>query len=219
MVNTHKKQHTIPKSYLAAWLEPNTTPGQDPAIFRISKQSKEVRRRSPANSFTETDRYTVRLQDGTRDLTVEHTLGDIESDFQGALDTIRLKQPLTVIERARICAFTAAMMGRSKQQGDWLLKQQRDHLELVKELERTHNAEPIASRELEDALKNYHAQVVVVAIESITPVLFGMNLTILTTDDPLGFITSDAPAVMYNPKTYALGAFTGSLGWLKWTWK
>jgi Protein of unknown function (DUF4238) len=219
MVNTHKKQHTIPKLYLAAWLEPNTPPGQDPAIFRISKETKEVGRRSPGNSFTESDRYTVHLQDGTRDLTVEHTLGDIENDFQSALDTVRLKQPLTVLERAKICAFTAAMMGRSKQQGDWLLKQQRDHLELVKELERTHNAEPIASRDLEDALKNYHAQVVVVAIESITPVLFGMNLTILTTDDPSGLSLPMHQQLCTTLKFMSSGVFTGTLGSLKRTWK
>jgi Protein of unknown function (DUF4238) len=211
MVNTHKKQHTIPKSYLAAWLEPNTPHGQDPAIFRISKDSKEVRRRSPANSFTETDRYTVRLQDGTRDLTVEHFLGGIENDFQGVLDTIRLRQPLTAPERALICAFTGAMLGRSKQQGDWLLKQELEHLEQIKDLERTHNIEPVASQAKEESIKNYHAQLVVNAIQIFTPVLFMMNLTICTTDDPLGFITSDAPAVMDNPKIQGM-VFYGQPG-------
>ena len=193
-------------------MEPITPPEQAPAIFRISKVSKEVHRRSPANSFTETDRYTVHLLDGTRDLTVEHALGDIENEFQGVLKTIRLKKPLTPPERAQICAFAGAMLGRSKQQGDWLLKQELEHLEQIRELERTHNIEPVASQAKEEAIKNYHAQLVVNAIQIFTPALFEMNLTICTTDDPFGFITSDAPAVMYNPKIYGLGGFYGQPG-------
>ena len=212
MVDTHKKQHTIPKSYLAAWLEPNTPPEQEPAIFRISKESKEMHRRSPANSFTETDRYTVHLQDGTRDLTVEHALGDLENEFQGVVKTMRLKEPLTTPERAKICVFTAAMMGRSKQQGDWLLRQELEHLEQIKELERTHHLEPIASQAKEKEIKNYPAKVVVAAIESVAPILFRMNLTICITNDPFGFITSDAPAVMDNPRIYELGPFYGAPG-------
>ncbi len=212
MVKSHKKQHTIPNSYLAAWLEPITPAEQTPAIFRISKVTKEVHRRSPAKSFTETDRYTVHLQDGTRDLTVEHTLGSIENDFQGVLDTIRHKRPLTPLQRAKICTFTAAMMGRTKKQGDWLLKQRLEHLEVVKELERTHNIDPIESQALEDVLKNHHAELVVNSIETIAPALFRMNLTICTTDDPLGFITSDAPAVMDNPRIHLLPGFYQSPG-------
>lgn len=102
-------------------------------------------------------------------------------------------------------------MGRSKQQGDWLLKQKLEHLEQVTEMERANDLEPIASRELEGAIKNHHAQLVADAIEVIAPVLFSMNLTICTTDDPLGFITSDAPAVMDNPKIDGMG-FYGQSG-------
>jgi hypothetical protein len=212
MGETHTHQHTIPSSYSAAWLEPITPPGETPAIFRISKDSKKVQRRSPANSFTVNNHYTVRLQDGTRDLSVEHHLGSIENDFQGVLKTIRLKRPLSPLEKAKVCVFTGAMLGRSKQLADLWVRQMREQLEQVKELERIHNLEPVKSQEIEDVIKNLPAQIVVNAIQLFAPNLFRMNLTIYTTDDPVGFITSDAPAVMDNPKKHGLGMVYGQPG-------
>lgn len=211
----HKKQHTIPRSYLAAWIEPVTPAGQTSAIYLISKANKTVRRKSPAKSFTQTDRYTVRLKDGTRDLAVEHVLGALESDFQGVLHSIRHEEKLTMLQRAKLCTFTAAMMGRSTQQGDWLLKQQLEHLEKIRKMEKAHGAKPITSKEMEDALENHHAQLVVNSIEVIAPRLFRMMLTIFTTNDPIGFINSDAPAVMYNPKSHTFPPMYRSPGLLQ----
>jgi len=215
MAGSHKKQHTIPRSYLAAWIEPVTPTGQTSAIYLISKDEKTVRRRSPEKSFTQTDRYTVRLKDGTRDLTVEHALGTLESDFQGVLRDIRHGERLTALQKARLSTFTAAMMGRSKQQGDWILKQQLEHLEQIKEMEKVHGAEPITSKDMEEVLRNHHAQLVVNSIQVIAPVLLRMVLTIFTTNDPTGFITSDAPAVMYNPKSHTFPPMYRSPGLLQ----
>jgi len=215
MAGSHKKQHTIPRSYLAAWIEPVTPTGQTSAIYLISKDEKTIRRKSPEKSFTQTDRYTVHLRDGTRDLTVEHALGDLESDFQGVLRAVRQGEKLTLLQKAKLSAFTAAMMGRSKQQGDWILKQQLEHLETIKEMEKAHGAEPITSKDMEEALGNHHAQLVVNCIQVMAPVLFRMVLTIFTTNDPTGFITSDAPAVMYNPKSHTFPPMYRSPGLLQ----
>jgi hypothetical protein len=215
MAGSHKKQHTIPRSYLAAWVEPVTPPGQTSAIYLISKEDKSVRRKSPEKSFTQTDRYTVRLKDGSRDLTVEHALGSIENDFQAVLRAIRQGQRLNPLQKAKVCTFTAAMMSRSKQQGDWILKQRLEHLEQIKDMEKTHGVDPIASLEMEEALQNHHAQLVVNGIEVIAPVLYQMTLTIFTTTNRTGFITSDAPAVMYNPKAHTFPPMYRSAGLLQ----
>jgi hypothetical protein len=202
MTKTHKKQHTVPRSYLSSWIEPVTPPGQTSAIRLISKADRSVRRKSPAKTFTETDRYTVFLKDGARDLTVENYLGGIESDFQGVLRALRNNQRLTIDQRAKLAAFTAAMLGRSKRKGDWMLHQRKQHVEKIREMEQAINASPNASQELEATLLNYHADLVVQMIRVAAPILFNMRLTICTTEDPMGFITSDAPAVMYNPRSY-----------------
>jgi hypothetical protein len=202
MAGTHKRQHTIPRTYLSSWIEPVTPAGQTRAIYLVSNEDRTVRRKSPEKSFTETDRYTVHLKDGSRDLRVEHYLGGIESEFQDVLSAVRQEQPLTIRQRAKLCTFTAAMLGRSKKQGDWMLQQRRGHIEKIKEMEKAVNARPITSTQMEDSLLNHHASLVVQVIEAAAPVLFGMTLMILTTTDPVGFITSDAPAVMLNPRAH-----------------
>jgi Protein of unknown function (DUF4238) len=116
MARSHKKQHTIPRSYLAAWIEPVTPSGQTSAIYLISKDTKTIKRKSPEKSFSQTDRYTVHLKDGSRDLTVENALGDLESNFQDVLRVVRRRENLAPLQKAKLSAFTAAMMGRSKQQ-------------------------------------------------------------------------------------------------------
>lgn len=197
------KQHTIPKSYLAAWIDPVTPPGQTGAIWRISKDRSRKWRRSPEKTFRETDRYTIRMSDGTRNLAVENTLGQSETDFQPILMAVRRRQSLTHLQRAKLAIFTAAMMGRSKKMGDHWLKQRLSHVEQVERMEQSlEGCDSSLSAEIRRELEHSHASLVIGTIQAAAPVLATMTLTILTTEDPDGFITSDAPAVMYNPKAH-----------------
>ena len=213
----HRKQHTIPRSYLASWIDPITPTAQTGAIWRISKDRLEKWRRSPAKTFTETDRYTIRMTDGTRDLSVENTLGQTEADFQPILAAIRRRQNLTARQRAKLAIFTAAMMGRSKRQGDHWLAQWMEQVEKMKRIEEKFGITGgrRQSDRLERVLENSHANLVVNMIESAAPILTAMTLTILTTNDTDGFITSDAPAVMYNPSAHRLPPFFRSPGLLQ----
>jgi hypothetical protein len=52
-------------------------------------------------------------------------------------------------------------------------------------MEEAHRAKPIASRELEETLKNHHGHLVAQMIETTTPNLFQMKLTLCTTNDML----------------------------------
>jgi putative sterol carrier protein len=213
----HSKQHTIPRSYLASWIDPVTPTGQTGAIWRISKDRLEKWRRSPVNTFTETDRYTIRMKDGTRNLFVENTLGQTESDFQPILTAIRRRENLTALQRAKLAIFTAAMMGRSKKQGDHWLAQWKDYVEKIKRMEGrlARTGERPLSEQLEQSLENSHANLVIDTIRAAAPVLLSMTLTIVTTNDTDGFITSDAPAVMYNPSSYKFPPFFRSPGLLQ----
>jgi len=206
MTKTHKRQHTVPRSYLSSWIEPYTPPGQTSAIHLISKDDKAVKRKAPEKTFTENDRYTVHLKDGTRDLAVENYLGSIESDFQGVLRAVRERLPLGRLHRAKLATFTAAMLGRSKPHGDHMLNQLQSWQERLAEMEQSMGAKPSTSQDLAAYLKDYPAKYVVLTIETAAPILFSMNLTIFTTDEASGFITSDNPAVMFNPEAYKFPA-------------
>lgn len=213
---SHSKQHTVPRSYLAAWIDPVTPPGQTGAIWRISKDLSKKWRRSPDKTFRETDRYTIRMSDGGRNLAVENTLGQTETDFQPILMAIRRRQELTPRQRAKLAIFTAAMMGRSKKQGDYWLEQWQENIDKVRRMEEKFGGtETPLSQKLERSLENSHAELVINMIKIAAPVLSSMTLTIMTTNDPNGFITSDAPAIMYNPTAHRLPPMYRSPGLLQ----
>jgi hypothetical protein len=202
MTKTHKHQHTIPQVYLRSWLEPYTPAGQTAAIHIIAKESKEVHRKSPTKSFTSNDRYTVHLKDGERNLVVENYLGRIESDFQGVLHAVRNRQSLASSHRAKLAVFTAAMMGRAPVQSDSFRRQLQPLEEIVEKA-----GTPEQAEELSEYIRNHAAYYTTSTIEASAPMLFNMVPSILITNDATGFITSDNPAVMFNPNAYKLPPF------------
>jgi hypothetical protein len=169
------------------------------AIHIIAKESKEVRRKSPTKSFTSNDRYTVHLKDVERNLDVENYLGRIESDFQGVLQAVRNRQNLSTSHRAKLAVFTAAMMGRAPVQSDSFRRQLQPLEEIVEKA-----GTPEQAEELSGYIRNHAAYYTTSTIEASAPMLFNMVSSILITNDATGFITSDNPAVMFNPNAYKL---------------
>jgi hypothetical protein len=84
-----------------------------------------VKKKSPEKSFTATDRYTIKLPGGKRDLTIENTLSGIENDFVNVLSRIRRRQNLNLPDRARLCLFVAAMHTRTIAMGEHWRKRKR----------------------------------------------------------------------------------------------
>jgi hypothetical protein len=54
--------------YLSAWLDPVTPAGQQRALWKFAKDGTGKHRRSPKKTLVESDRYTVQLKNGERDL-------------------------------------------------------------------------------------------------------------------------------------------------------
>ena len=68
----NKKQHWVPRSYLAAWRDPVIGEGIEPYVWVFPKESGEGRKKAPKNIFHESDMYTIQRADGVRDLWLEH---------------------------------------------------------------------------------------------------------------------------------------------------
>ncbi len=208
-----KKQHIIPNCYLKAWCDPGTPAGQQPYIWRISKDGSTKRRRSPEKSFTETDKYTVTLPSGERNLVIEDTLGRIESDSLSVRARIRQREKLTELDRARLCIFAAAMHTRTSRMGEhWKRQNERLH-EVVVDMEKAHGVEPRTSKQTEKLVRYAKQFVIALGVKHETPLLFEMPMTIVCTDDnQTGFITSDAPCVWFNSKLHTFPPFYRSPG-------
>ncbi len=207
-----KKQHVIPNCYLKGWCDPRTPPGHHPFIWRISKDGAQRKKRSPEKSFTGADRYTIKLPNGQRNLLLEDTLAGVEDGFVRVLRRVRRQDRLNALDRARLCVFATAMLTRTTAFGEHWTKQFQELHEQVLALEKAHNAEPTTSKQTARFVEQAQQRVIATSLKTAAPLLFRMPLTILVTQDQLGFITSDNPCVWFNPKWYRLPPFYRSPG-------
>jgi hypothetical protein len=195
----HKNQHIIPNCYLKSWCDPRTPPGQRPYIWRISRDGTQKKKKSPEKSFIARDPYTIKMPNGERNLVIETTLGRIEGDFMRVLSRIRRLHNLTTLERAHLCLFTAAMHRRTARMGEHWKKQYQHLHNIVVELEEKLNVAPAQSLETGVMVEYAHQHLIDMSIKREAPMLFQMSMTIMVTDDELGFVTSDKPCLWFNP--------------------
>lgn len=123
MAKTHKSQHWVPRSYLSAWVDPERPSGYTPYVNVISRDGREVRRKAPANTFAETDLYTIALPDGSRDLRLEHGLSDLELAFAATRrEFLDRRRPVPFMRWMKLILFIAAMHARTPMMRDHFAK-------------------------------------------------------------------------------------------------
>ena len=194
-------QHLVSNCYLKPWCDPRTPEGQEPCIWLHSVDGEQSRRKSPGKSFTETDRYTITLRSGERDLRVEDTLADVESKFVIVREKLEAGRKISAGDRFLLCAFVAAMCSRTKPAGDhW-----KTFLEEIRgqsnRLAQMHGSQTESSR-LDDVVRNANAYVVGATLNVLTPMLFALRFGIYYAENRGTFITSDNPCVWYDPEAF-----------------
>jgi hypothetical protein len=206
------RQHLIPNCYLKAWCDPRTPEGQTPYIWRIIRDGSSKKNKAPEKSFTATDRYTIKLPNGEKDLTVENTLAGLENAFVSVRSKIERREELTAEDRATLCLFAAAMQSRTRSAGDhWKQTAQQLH-DMISSMEQQHGARPTTSRQTGKMVEIAPQYFVMQMLEIQAPLLFQMEMSIFVAKDEVGFITSDAPCVWFNPKAHTYPPFYRSPG-------
>ncbi len=206
---------------MEAWCDPDLPPGYAPYLWRFPKDGGNGQRKAPHNIFAETDFYTIHLPDGQRDLSLEHGLGTLEENFCRIRKTrIDSREPLSTEEKAWFCAFIAAMHFRTRAQRNAFRQQWGRVLKMAEDLQQTLDAmtpeqlqqhrPPTSLGETRgpsltiDGVKKLADQpiqhMLASIIEEDLPVLARMNLVIFTTEDDIGFVTSDHPGVWFDPR-------------------
>jgi len=224
-MSKHKKQHYIPRCYLKAWLDPSCPSTHEPYIWVFDKDTREGRNKSPDNVFHETDMYTIVGVDGSRDLTIEHGLSGLETEFATIRDRKLLTGlELTTEERAYLCAFIAAMHARTPRQREHIRSQWNGVLNIMNSMAEgmktaseetkrsmakiSHKASATTKREgmtheqVKELVENPIENSIFPMIRAETPHLLALNLAIFTTQSSPGFITSDYPVVWFDPQAY-----------------
>jgi hypothetical protein len=212
-----KSQHVIPECYLKSWCDPKSLnqPLITPYIWRISRDGSKKTKKSPENSFVSNDHYTITLPNGERNLVVEDTLAGLENNFVQVLPKIYKREPIGDVDRAHLILFTAAMHSRSETMGDWFKKTQTELHEAVVTMEKMHSAPPSTSLMTQKYIDHANPLAVAMLMKAEAPTMAGMEMSILVTNDPLGFITSDTPVLWFNPEAYKWPPFYRSPGLLQ----
>jgi hypothetical protein len=215
----HRKQHTIPACYLRAWCDPQTPESQEPHVWIISKGTGKARRKAPSNILWQTDFYTLRDPAGGRDLSLEHGLHSLEDMFVALRPKLQPHERLDSRDRLVLYAFAAAMWLRTESAMDHVVAEYRPLLELGKAMEEwaktaTPEQKRAASRTLSTGKSPTMtlADVVSIVTEPATVLTdrmvslirlffqFKLDLAIVETTTPLGFVTSDNPCVWADPE-------------------
>ena len=129
---------------------------------------------------------------------VKDLLAGIEDAFVRILRQIESRETISERDHTDLCLFTAAMQTRTRAMGDhWRQFQQKIHAQVLA-LEKRRNAAITKSLETKVMVENAHQLLIATGFNVVGPMLSFMPMTILISDDELGFITSDTPCVMFN---------------------
>lgn len=209
---THKRQHFVPKSYLASWTDPATPPGQEPYVHLLTKDGSGYRRKAPAKIFRETDLYTIKMAGGVRDLTLEHGLSQLEGNFMRIVrEFIVPRRALPSIPRLKLMLFVAALHARTLKMRDHHSAQWKQLLDIAERgapengrIEwRDGTSAPEAPSyihvdDIRELFENPMPTTVPAAIDAEAPLMMQMHARILCIESETGFITSDSPVVWMN---------------------
>ncbi len=214
---SHKAQHFIPSSYLAAWCDPDTPAHMQPYVWVFDPNGGEGRKRAPRNLFTEKDIYTIQMPDGSRDLRIEHALSKLEKGLKSLVtDFVTRHRQLPQPRLSKLVAFIAAMHGRTPQAREIQRRLWQDMLETEKlkesdlaTLSASHSERAaggsnlpqnsqVRLEKLRRAAESPMQFLLPGAIKDGLPMLSQMTMTIMHTDEP-SFITSDSPVTWFDP--------------------
>lgn len=194
-----KNQHIIPQCYLKQFVDPNTSPGQEPYVWIFDRGNKKGKKKSPKNILSETDFYTLKIAGGEKDYSIEKSLSQLESEYSSVFEKkIKCKIPLSDYDHIVLCAFVAAMLQRTLKQKENIEGFFDQLIKIADDLEKAHGAKPKTSSELRQEKEDAHKLSMLQLIPKITQILLKMNLAFLCASRQGSFITSDAPCFLFN---------------------
>lgn len=219
-MSKNKKQHFVPACYLKAWRDPDSLPMQTPYVWIFDKDGKTSRKKAPENIFHESDMYTITGKDGGRVLRLEKGLCQLEYEFTKIRNSkTNFRRNLTNDEKFFLCAFAAAAQSRTpafrehtRRQWEGPLKMMEEMTESIGKMTAVQKQDFIARQppslgnpknrigyeEIKQLHENPLQNMLPIMIESLTPLLYRLDMAVLVTDDDIGFITSDHPCVWFD---------------------
>lgn len=189
------KQHIIPNSYLKAWIDLTSVGTKEPYIWLMSRSAKDERKKkSPKKAFVASNIYTINSDASTPDLTVESEFSQAEGDFVAIREKfIQSRSPLDKRAIDGLIRFAAAMWLRSN------LMQRRflDFLRTTGDLTSVDDDALGNIAGINQFNQNGRPVMIRETLPEVINIFNEMSLSLATTDDELGFVTSDRPCMAF----------------------
>ena len=213
---SHKGQHFVPRTYLAAWCDPDTPEHMEPYVWRFGRTGQSAVKKSPHNIFKETDFYTIPMPDGSRNLNLEHGLGELEGRFADIRARLENHSELSAIEIVSLLAFMVAMSFRTKAYRDFQQSQFMKVFELADSVAKQFAdgrpgppngaSEPtgvsVNVGDIKEVAERPIQTLLPIQMNATLPVFASMSIAIVETAEVPGFITSDDPCIWFDPDAY-----------------
>ncbi len=227
-----RRQHFVSACYLKAWLDPSApkTNINMPYVWLFDKKGENPKAKSPAKIFRESDMYTLTMPDGGQDLRLEHGLGTVESNFTKVRTSkFNFKRTLTDEDWLWVCFFAATAYTRTAESRDHFLGQMEAMKAMFEKVAgpdwETRTVAPELPPQVDqtrvyipqpgdfDNLKETATRTLLESgVSVILQALLGMHKTVLCTNDPLGFLTTDAPSTWHDPTAYRRHPYERGIG-------
>ena len=207
----HKKQHTVPRCYLNAWVDPETPLDQTPYVHMFDLHGGNPRRKSPAKILRMPDLYTI-FRGGERDLRIERAFSQWEGNFVRGRGLFEASQFRTSDDAADLYAFVGAVPARPPHRIDFMKDQWASIVERMREVQANLNPAIPPIRSLssggpsmslvqvqvmaDNPMGTWFPDTVATYVETLST-MFGCDVLVNKTPDHL-FLTSDAPAVIHH---------------------
>jgi hypothetical protein len=221
MARSHKVQHWIPKCYLRSWTDRAAPATHDPYVHVFNKDGTSSRKKAPQNLFTQTDLYTIKLPNGERDLRLEHGLSGLEASFtEIRRDYLSKQKHVPLVRYFKLIAFLSAMHSRTPARMEHYMSFWNEVLEMGEQVERQMKSatreqrREVASKFIPAGVGSRPSMSIDQVRELVSspmestlgphmaaeiPLLMRMRCTVLCCSSDIGFITSDAPVLWFNP--------------------
>lgn len=215
----NKVQHWVPQCYLRQWCDADIPKGHTPYVWLFSKDWSAQKRKAPANIFAEKELYTIHRPNGERDLSIEHGLSKLETEYSQVVLKIIGNKPLNTDDQEIICVFISAMRARTPFQRDHM---QNQWGELYSKMERMQKQFQEATPKqrarmssvgsltdgptfsMDDVQRRAEKplqEMLIPMVAAQTSILLKMNLSILYSISKARFLTSDNPSVSFDSES------------------
>jgi len=199
-MNDPINQHYVPACYLSAFVDPNSPP-KKPYVWVFSKDGKSKRHQKSEKVFRKKHLYTIKVK-GKKDYSIETSLSKIEGMYADVYkNKIIDKKPLSEYEHVILCAFVSLMLQRTLRYKAIIERFIDELISHAVAIEENNNYVKKTSEDLKKYKINAHKDAMISTFPDITALLFEMNLAFLCAkNSKSGFITSDDPCNLFNPK-------------------